>query len=155
MRRFSSESQMPSHEIRKGFDLARRCHDAYPSYRSSHLCQFAWHCEDQIGLSDGSKIIDAWSVMATRNSSQLRAGSKSSPRTMSSSRGTSESNNNLSPQTPMRTPVVNGRSLRTHWRSRGRVSGPKRVAARLGVPPSTLEHRIKKLRIRKSHFKLS
>src|SRR6267378_899510 len=24
--------------------------------------------------------------------------------------------NNLSPQTPMRTPVVNGRSLRTHWR---------------------------------------
>jgi hypothetical protein len=31
----------------------RRFHDAYPSYRSSHLCQFAGHCEDQIGLSDG------------------------------------------------------------------------------------------------------
>ena len=30
---------MPSHEIRKGFDLARRFHDAHPSYRSSHLCQ--------------------------------------------------------------------------------------------------------------------
>src|SRR6266851_4199121 len=39
MRRFSSESRMPSHEIRKGFDLARRFHDAHPSYRSSHLCQ--------------------------------------------------------------------------------------------------------------------
>jgi transcriptional regulator with PAS, ATPase and Fis domain len=39
--------------------------------------------------------------------------------------------------------------------SRGRVSGPDGAAARLGVPPSTLEHRIKKLRIRKSHFKLS
>src|SRR5258708_35185 len=53
MRRFSSESRMPSHEIRKGFDLARRFHDAYTSHRSSHLCQFAGHCEDQIGLSDG------------------------------------------------------------------------------------------------------
>jgi transcriptional regulator with GAF, ATPase, and Fis domain len=39
--------------------------------------------------------------------------------------------------------------------SRGRVSGPFGAAARLRVPPSTLEHRIKKLRIRKSHFKLS
>jgi hypothetical protein len=44
---------MPSHEIRKGFDLAWRFHDAYTSYRSSHLCQFAGHCEGQIGLSDG------------------------------------------------------------------------------------------------------
>jgi PAS domain S-box-containing protein len=40
-------------------------------------------------------------------------------------------------------------------KSRGRVSGPDGAAARLRVPPSTLEHRIKKLRIRKSHFKLS
>jgi transcriptional regulator with GAF, ATPase, and Fis domain len=39
--------------------------------------------------------------------------------------------------------------------SRGRVSGPDGAAARLRVPPSTLDHRIKKLRIRKSHFKLS
>jgi PAS domain S-box-containing protein len=39
--------------------------------------------------------------------------------------------------------------------SRGRVSGPDGAAARLRVPPSTLENRIKKLRIRKSHFKLS
>jgi PAS domain S-box-containing protein len=39
--------------------------------------------------------------------------------------------------------------------SRGRVSGPGGAAARLRVPPSTLEHRIKKLRIRKSRFKLS
>jgi transcriptional regulator with GAF, ATPase, and Fis domain len=39
--------------------------------------------------------------------------------------------------------------------SRGRVSGPDGAAAKLRVPPSTLEHRIKKLRIRKSHFKLS
>ena len=39
--------------------------------------------------------------------------------------------------------------------SRGRVSGPNGAAARLRIPPSTLEHRIKKLRIRKSHFKLS
>ena len=40
-------------------------------------------------------------------------------------------------------------------RSRGRVSGLDGAAARLRVPPSTLEHRIKKLRIRKDHFKLS
>src|ERR1700731_1792791 len=39
--------------------------------------------------------------------------------------------------------------------SRGRVSGANGAAERLGVPPSTLEHRIKKLRIRKSHFKIS
>jgi PAS domain S-box-containing protein len=39
--------------------------------------------------------------------------------------------------------------------SRGRVSGPNGAAARLRVPPSTLEHRIKTLRIRKNHFKLS
>jgi transcriptional regulator with GAF, ATPase, and Fis domain len=39
--------------------------------------------------------------------------------------------------------------------SRGRVSGPDGAAARLRVPASTLENRIKKLRIRKSHFKLS
>jgi transcriptional regulator with GAF, ATPase, and Fis domain len=39
--------------------------------------------------------------------------------------------------------------------SRGRVSGRNGAAAQLGVPPSTLEHHIKKLRIRKSHFKLS
>ena len=39
--------------------------------------------------------------------------------------------------------------------SRGRVSGPNGAAMRLRVPPSTLEHRVKKLRIRKSHFKLS
>src|ERR1700726_4976401 len=39
--------------------------------------------------------------------------------------------------------------------SRGRVSGPNGAAATLRVPPSTLEHRVKKLRIRKSHFKLS
>jgi len=39
--------------------------------------------------------------------------------------------------------------------SRGRVSGPNGAAAKLRVPPSTLEKRIKKLRIRKSHFKLN
>jgi transcriptional regulator with PAS, ATPase and Fis domain len=39
--------------------------------------------------------------------------------------------------------------------SRGRVSGPNGAAARLRIPPSTLEHRIKKLSIRKSHFKLT
>jgi transcriptional regulator with GAF, ATPase, and Fis domain len=39
--------------------------------------------------------------------------------------------------------------------SRGRVSGPNGAAARLRLPPSTLEYRVKKLRIHKSHFKLS
>jgi transcriptional regulator with PAS, ATPase and Fis domain len=39
--------------------------------------------------------------------------------------------------------------------SRGRVSGPNGAAARLRIPSSTLEYRVKKLRIRKSHFKLS
>ena len=39
--------------------------------------------------------------------------------------------------------------------SRGRVAGPNGAAAKLRLPASTLEHRIKKLRVRKSHFKLS
>jgi transcriptional regulator with GAF, ATPase, and Fis domain len=39
--------------------------------------------------------------------------------------------------------------------SRGRVSGPNGAAARLRVPPSTLENRINKLGIRKNHFKLN
>ena len=38
--------------------------------------------------------------------------------------------------------------------SRGRISGPKGAAAALGLPPSTLEARIKKLNIRKNQFKL-
>jgi PAS domain S-box-containing protein len=37
--------------------------------------------------------------------------------------------------------------------SRGRVSGPSGAATRLGVPPSTLEHRIKALGIDKTRFK--
>ena len=37
--------------------------------------------------------------------------------------------------------------------SRGRVAGPSGAAARLGVPPSTLDHRIKALRINKTRFK--
>ena len=36
---------------------------------------------------------------------------------------------------------------------RGRVSGPSGAAARLGVPPSTLDHRIKALGIDKTQFK--
>jgi PAS domain S-box-containing protein len=39
--------------------------------------------------------------------------------------------------------------------TRGRVSGPNGAAAKLGVPPSTLDSRIKKLKIRKSPFKFS
>ena len=38
--------------------------------------------------------------------------------------------------------------------SRGRISGPSGAAATLGLPPSTLEARIKKLNIRKNRFKL-
>lgn len=37
--------------------------------------------------------------------------------------------------------------------SRGRVSGPSGAAVKLGIPPSTLEYRIKVLKIRKSQFK--
>lgn len=37
--------------------------------------------------------------------------------------------------------------------TRGRVSGPSGAAARLGVPPSTLDHRIKALKIDKKQFK--
>jgi transcriptional regulator with PAS, ATPase and Fis domain len=37
--------------------------------------------------------------------------------------------------------------------SRGRVSGPLGAAARLGIPRSTLESRIKALKIRKTRFK--
>jgi PAS domain S-box-containing protein len=38
--------------------------------------------------------------------------------------------------------------------SRGRISGPRGAAARLGLRPSTLDSRIKKLKIRTSRFKL-
>ena len=37
--------------------------------------------------------------------------------------------------------------------SRGRVSGPSGAAAKLRIPPSTLESRIKALKIRKNQFK--
>jgi formate hydrogenlyase transcriptional activator len=37
--------------------------------------------------------------------------------------------------------------------SRGRVSGPSGAAAKLGVPRSTLESRIKALKIPKTRFK--
>jgi DNA-binding NtrC family response regulator len=37
--------------------------------------------------------------------------------------------------------------------SRGRVSGPSGAAAKLGVPPSTLDHRIKALKINKKQFR--
>jgi transcriptional regulator with GAF, ATPase, and Fis domain len=37
--------------------------------------------------------------------------------------------------------------------SRGRVSGPSGAAAKLRVPPSTLEHKIKVLKINKSRFR--
>jgi DNA-binding NtrC family response regulator len=37
--------------------------------------------------------------------------------------------------------------------SRGRVSGPSGAAAKLGIPPSTLDHRIKAVKINKTQFK--
>jgi transcriptional regulator with GAF, ATPase, and Fis domain len=37
--------------------------------------------------------------------------------------------------------------------SRGRVAGPKGAAEKLGIPPSTLDYKIKTLKIRKSQFK--
>jgi transcriptional regulator with GAF, ATPase, and Fis domain len=37
--------------------------------------------------------------------------------------------------------------------SRGRIAGPSGAAARLNIPPSTLEHRIRALKISKSQFK--
>jgi DNA-binding NtrC family response regulator len=37
--------------------------------------------------------------------------------------------------------------------TRGRVSGPSGAAAKLGMPPSTLEDRIKVLKINKQQFK--
>jgi PAS domain S-box-containing protein len=38
--------------------------------------------------------------------------------------------------------------------SRGRISGPAGAAAKLGIPPSTLDHRINALKINKNRFKL-
>jgi transcriptional regulator with GAF, ATPase, and Fis domain len=38
--------------------------------------------------------------------------------------------------------------------SRGRISGPRGAAEKLGLPPSTLDSLIKKLKIRKNRFKL-
>jgi DNA-binding NtrC family response regulator len=37
--------------------------------------------------------------------------------------------------------------------SRGRIAGPSGAAARLRIPPSTLEYKIKTLKIRKGQFK--
>ena len=37
--------------------------------------------------------------------------------------------------------------------TKGRVSGPSGAAAKLGIPPSTLDHRIKALKINKGQFK--
>ena len=37
--------------------------------------------------------------------------------------------------------------------SRGRVAGPSGAAAKLRIPPSTLEHNIRALKINKSRFK--
>ena len=59
------------------------------------------------------------------------------------------------------TPAPSERTLRTEREmieaalsaSRGRVSGPSGAAARLQIPPSTLEHKIRALKIPKSHFK--
>jgi len=39
--------------------------------------------------------------------------------------------------------------------TRGRVSGPSGAAAKLRIPPSTLETRIKALKINKQQFKFS
>jgi DNA-binding NtrC family response regulator len=38
--------------------------------------------------------------------------------------------------------------------SRGRISGSSGAAAKLGIPPSTLDHRINALKINKNRFKL-
>jgi formate hydrogenlyase transcriptional activator len=38
--------------------------------------------------------------------------------------------------------------------SKGRVSGPSGAAVRLGIPRSTLESRIRSLKINKHHFKV-
>jgi DNA-binding NtrC family response regulator len=59
------------------------------------------------------------------------------------------------------TPAPSGREPRTEREiieaalvaSRGRVSGPSGAAAKLQIPPSTLEHKIRALKIRKSQFK--
>ena len=37
--------------------------------------------------------------------------------------------------------------------SRGRVAGPSGAAARLNIPPSTVEYKIRSLKILKSQFK--
>jgi len=36
--------------------------------------------------------------------------------------------------------------------SQGKVAGPRGAAAKLGIPPSTLESKIKQLKIEKSRF---
>ena len=37
-------------------------------------------------------------------------------------------------------------------KSKGKVAGPRGAAAKLGIPPSTLESKIKQLRIEKRRF---
>ena len=53
MRRFSSESRVPCHEIGKGFDLARGFYDTHTGYGGGDLRQFTGHSDDQICLSNG------------------------------------------------------------------------------------------------------
>jgi transcriptional regulator with GAF, ATPase, and Fis domain len=70
---------------------------------------------------------------------------------------------NESSQAPSRvaTMTPSGREPRTEREiieaalvaSRGRVSGPSGAAAKLQIPPSTLEHKIRALKIRKGQFK--
>jgi DNA-binding NtrC family response regulator/signal transduction histidine kinase len=71
---------------------------------------------------------------------------------------------NESPQVTVRVvaaPASSERELRTEREiieaalvaSRGRISGPSGAAAKLQIPASTLEHKIKALKIRKSQFK--
>jgi formate hydrogenlyase transcriptional activator len=75
----------------------------------------------------------------------------------------------LSKESSMREPRVQLPSVPSHFEAeprsereiieaalaacRGRVSGSSGAAARLGIPPSTLDHRIKALKINKSKFK--
>ena len=64
---------------------------------------------------------------------------------------------------PAATPTISEREARTEREiveaalieSRGRIAGPLGAAAKLKIPASTLEHRIRALKISKSRFKFS
>jgi len=85
-----------------------------------------------VSSSDTFSVVEAW---LSKESSRTVSAVRTSPPVESNGRSEKE--------------MIEAALAET----RGRVSGPSGAAAKLGLPPSTLESRIKALKISKGHFK--